>query len=62
LTQRSYGADSEIKTESKTGKLKYVHNQKAANDKINTMIAKAASEAHGVQKKRKTFFPTIKLR
>jgi intein/homing endonuclease len=48
LTSRSYGSDSEIKGESKTGKPKYV--------------PKAASEKHGVPKKRKSFFPTIKLR
>jgi hypothetical protein len=62
LTQRSYGSASEIKGETKSGKPKYIHNQKAANDKVNAMIAKAAAEAHGIPKKRKTIFPTIKLR
>jgi hypothetical protein len=62
ILQRSYGSDSEIKGVSKTGKMKYVHNQKEANDRINTFIARAAVEKHGVKKNRRTFFPTIKLR
>lgn len=62
ITQRSYGSDSEIKGTTKTGKVKYVHNQKQANDKVNTLIAKAAAASHGIKGGKKSIFPTIKLR
>jgi hypothetical protein len=62
LTERSYGSDSEIKAKTKTGKDKYVHNQRKANEDINKLIAKAAAASHGVKKNKKTIFPTMRLR
>lgn len=62
ILQRNYGVDSEIKATTRTGKPKYVPNQKAANSKIDALIAKAAAEKHGIPKGRKKFFPTVRLR
>lgn len=62
LLRRDYGVDSEIKGTTRTGKPKAIFNQKKANEKINTMIAKAAQEVKGVPKGRKTIFPTVRMR
>ena len=46
LLSRAYGETGEITEQTKSGKKKYVHNQRAANDKMNTMISKAAVKVH----------------
>jgi hypothetical protein len=63
LLDRDYGVDSEIKGKTKTGKDKYIVNQHLAHKKINELIAKAARErSENNPKKKKSIFPTIKLR
>lgn len=43
---RDYGAASEMIGETKTGKPKYIPNQKAQNAKINKVLAKVATDLH----------------
>ena len=43
LADRDFGEQSEIMDKTKTGKPKYIHNQKRANEKSNREIAKALS-------------------
>lgn len=51
LAQRDFGEQQEIVGRTKTGKKKYIHNQKAANEKANREIARALS---GVTKNKRT--------
>jgi hypothetical protein len=44
LLARDFGGDGEIKAKTKTGKDKYIINQKAANAQVTAMIGKAVSE------------------
>lgn len=46
LLNREYGETGEIKGTSKTGKSKYIINQRGANEKLNTNIVKAMRNAH----------------
>jgi hypothetical protein len=46
LLSRAYGEAGEVFEISKTGKKKFVSNQRAANEKINTQISKAAVKIH----------------
>jgi hypothetical protein len=46
LLSRKFGEAGEVKASSKTGKPKYVRNQKAANEKINLNIVRAMKAAH----------------
>lgn len=46
LLNRNFGATGEILASSKTGKRKYVPNQRGANEKVNKHIVKAMREAH----------------
>lgn len=51
LAQRDFGEEQEVVGRTKTGKKKYIHNQKAANEKANREIAKALA---GVTKNKRT--------
>lgn len=46
LLSREFGETGEIKDKSKTGKSKFVRDQKSANDRINRNIAKALRNAN----------------
>lgn len=52
LMSRNFGEESEVIAHTRTGKRKYVHNQRGANERINKMIAKAASEQTKFQRVR----------
>lgn len=46
LLSRDFGETGEIKSTTKTGKPKFVHNQRAANEKLNANIVKSMRMAH----------------
>ena len=43
LLNRNFGDTGEITATTRTGKKKYVPNQRAANEKVNTLIARSAA-------------------